>query len=129
MSMPPELFSPVGVVTCILVFTAGVPHATSNKKTWFGYWRDDGFVKIKNRGRVDRDGAWPSIRDRWVSSFRNREIHPGESVAASVGAGDEWVAEAYMETDYSTLTKDDFEKVLLDYALFTLGHTDGGLDE
>jgi hypothetical protein len=27
-----------------------------------------------------------------------------------------------METDYSTLTPEAFEKVLLDYALFTLGH-------
>jgi type I restriction enzyme M protein len=124
MSMPPEIFTPVGVVTCIMVFTAGIPHATSNRKTWFGYWRDDGFVKIKNRGRIDRDFVWPTIRDRWVTAFRNREVHPGESVMASVSADDEWVAEAYMETDYSTLSQADFEKVLLDYALFTLGHPD-----
>ncbi|GAA3296317.1 hypothetical protein GCM10020295_25790 [Streptomyces cinereospinus] len=32
MSMPPEVFYPVGVVTCIMVFTAGVPHAVANKK-------------------------------------------------------------------------------------------------
>lgn len=31
MSMPPEVFYPVGVVTCVMVFTAGVPHATNNK--------------------------------------------------------------------------------------------------
>jgi type I restriction enzyme M protein len=123
MSMPPELFHPVGVITCIMVFTARVPHATSNKKTWFGYWRDDGFVKIKNLGRVDRYHTWPAIRDRWIESFRNREVHPGESVMASVTPADEWVAEAYMETDYSNLTQTDFEKVLLDYALFTLGYT------
>jgi hypothetical protein len=123
MSMPPEIFHPVGVVTCIVVFTAGIPHATSNRKTWFGYWRADGFVKIKNLGRVDRDHTWPSIRDRWIAAFRNREVHPGESVTAAVGPDDEWVAEAYMETDYSSLTQVDFEKVLLDYALFTLGHS------
>lgn len=29
-----------------------------------------------------------------------------------------------METDYSTLTQSDFEKVLLDYALFTLRGVD-----
>jgi type I restriction enzyme M protein len=129
MSMPPELFSPVGVVTCIMVFTAGIPHATSDRKTWFGYWREDGFVKIKNRGRVDRDGVWPEIRDRWVALFRNREVHAGESVTATVSPTDEWVAEAYMETDYSTLTKADFEKVMLDYALFTLGQAEGDVDE
>ncbi|EAT14727.1 type I restriction endonuclease subunit M [Desulfuromonas acetoxidans] len=120
MSMPPELFSPVGVVTCIMVFTASIPHKTSKKKTWFGYWRDDGFIKIKNLGRVDRDHTWPAIRDKWVEQFRNREVHPGESVTAEVGPEDEWVAEAYMETDYSTITQGDFEKSLLDYALFSL---------
>jgi type I restriction enzyme M protein len=122
MSMPPEVFAPVGVVTCIMVFTTGIPHETSNKKTWFGYWRDDGFVKVKNLGRIDRDGTWPAIRDRWIETWRNREVHPGECVTAMVGPDDEWVAEAYMETDYSTLTPEAFEKVLLDYALFTLGH-------
>ncbi len=128
MSMPPEIFHPVGVVTCVMVFTAGLPHATSNKKTWFGYWREDGFVKIKNLGRVDRDHMWSTVRDRWIESFRNREVHAGESVTVSVNSGDEWVAEAYMETDYSNLTQADFEKVLLDYALFTLGHTNGDGD-
>ncbi len=129
MSMPPEIFYPVGVVTCIMVFTAGVPHETSNKKSWFGYWREDGFTKVKNLGRVDRDGVWPAIRDRWVESWRNREVHAGESVVARVGPEDEWVAEAYMETDYSSLTQEDFAKVVLDYALFTLGHGDAVEDE
>ncbi|WKE60135.1 HsdM family class I SAM-dependent methyltransferase [Corynebacterium tuberculostearicum] len=120
MSMPSDVFYPVGVVTCVMVFTAHAPHERSNRKTWFGYWREDGFVKVKHLGRIDRDGAWPAIRDRWVEMFRNREVHPGQSVTKRVSAEDEWVAEAYMETDYSTLTEADFEKVLLDYALFTL---------
>jgi len=120
MSMPPEVFYPVGVVTCVMVFTAGIPHETSNKKSWFGYWREDGFAKVKNLGRVDRDGTWPAIRNRWIESWRNREVHAGESVTAQVGPEDEWVAEAYMETDYSTLTQKDLEKALLDHALFLL---------
>ena len=120
MSMPPELFYPVGVVTCVMVFTADIPHETSDKKSWFGYWREDGFTKVKNLGRVDRDGTWPAIRDRWIESWRNREVHVGESVTARVGPDDEWIAEAYMETDYSTLTQKDLEKTLLDHALFLL---------
>jgi len=118
MSMPPEVFYPVGVITCIMVFTAGIPHATSNKKSWFGYWRDDGFIKTKHLGRIDKHHTWPGIRDHWVEMFRNREVHAGESVAQKVTADDEWVAEAYMETDYSKLSKEDFERVLLDYAMF-----------
>ncbi|MFJ8947994.1 N-6 DNA methylase [Streptomyces sp. NPDC102395] len=120
MSMPPELFHPVGVITCILVFTAGIPHATANKKTWFGYWRDDRFVKVKNLGRVDKHQTWPKLRDHWVEMFRNREVHAGESVMQKVGPGDEWVAEAYMETDYSGLDPLILEKVILDDAMLTL---------
>ena len=120
MSMPPELFYPVGVITCIMVFTAGVPHAKSDKKTWFGYWRDDTFLKVKNLGRVDKRHTWPDVRDHWIEMYRNREVHPGEAVMQRVGAEDEWVAEAYMETDYSQLGIEDLEQVLLEHALFVL---------
>lgn len=120
MSMPPEVFYPVGVITCIMVFTAGVPHEKTDRKTWFGYWRDDTFVKVKNLGRVDRQHTWPGTRDHWVEMYRNREVHAGEAVMQRVTPDDEWVAEAYMETDYSKLDKADLEKVLLDHALFVL---------
>lgn len=120
MSMPTDLFYPVGVVTCIMVFTAHVPHTRSNRKTWFGYWKDDGFVKTKHNGRIDLDKRWDGIRGRWVTAYRNREVHAGESVLQQVSAEDEWCAEAYMETDYSLLTREDFEKVVRDYALFRL---------
>lgn len=120
MSMPGELFYPVGVVSCIMVWTAHRPHATSARKSWFGYWKDDGFTKTKHRGRVDLHGRWPAIRDRWVEMYRNREVHAGESVMQQVGPDDEWCAEAYMETDYGKLTQDDFEKVVRDYAVFRL---------
>jgi len=120
MSMPQELFYPVGVVTCIMVWIAGIPHEKSNRKTWFGYWRDDGFVKTKHKGRIDQNDTWPSIRDRWVDMYRNREVHAGESVLAKVAAEDEWCAEAYMETDYSKLTQADFEKVVKNYAIYRL---------
>jgi hypothetical protein len=118
MSMPLELFSPVGTVTCAMVFTAGVPHETSDKKSWFGYWRDDGFVKTKHLGRIDQDGRWPDLRKEWVSSFRNRETHPGVSVLQRVGADDEWCAEAYLETDYAKLSKAEFEREVRKYLVF-----------
>jgi type I restriction enzyme M protein len=129
MSLPVEMFYPVGTVACAMVFTAHVPHATSGKKTWFGYWRDDGFVKTKHRGRVDQNHKWPEIRDRWVSQFRNREVHPGESVLQSVTADDEWCAEAYMETDYSMLSQSKFEATVKDYAMFKLFANSGATME
>ncbi len=118
MSMSDQLFYPVGTVTCIMVFTAHKSHASQNRKTWFGYWKADGFVKTKHKGRIDLNDSWPAIRDRWVDAFRNREVHPGESVLQKVTADDEWCAEAYMETDYSKITCDDFERTVRDYAIF-----------
>lgn len=120
MSMPDELFYPVGTITCVMVFTAHKPHAVSDRKTWFGYWKDDGFVKTKHRGRLDLFHTWPAIRDRWVEMFRNREVHAGESVMKKVTEADEWCAEAYMETDYSKLTNKDFEHTVRNYAVFRL---------
>lgn len=120
MSMPQELFYPVGTVTCIMVWISGKPHIKSDRKTWFGYWRDDGFVKTKHKGRIDQNDVWPSIRDRWVEMYRNREVHPGESATFKVTASDEWCAEAYIETDYSSLTKESFEADLKKFMLFNL---------
>ena len=109
-SMPDQLFhnSKVGVVTCVMVFSAHRPHP-ENKKTWFGYWKDDGFVKVKNKGRIDSKNQWDIIKKRWLEAFHNRDDVPGESVKQKVTAEDEWCAEAYMETDYSTLTHLNFE--------------------
>ena len=133
MSMPDLLFAPVGVITCLMVFTAKVPHETSNKKSWFGYWKDDGFVKTKHLGRVDLNKKWPAIRERWVETFRNREIVPGESVLRRVTAEDEWCAEAYMETDYRTLSPNEFEAQIKKYVAFRILQSDtasdGGGDE
>jgi type I restriction-modification system DNA methylase subunit len=121
LSMPGDLFhnSKVGVVTASLVITAHVPHP-SQKKTWFGYCREDGFVKTKHRGRIDLYSRWPTIRDRWVRAFRNREVIHGFSVMQRVSAEDEWCVEAYLETDYSTLTQDDFERELKKYVAFQI---------
>lgn len=122
MSMPSELFYPVGTVTCIVVFEAHKPHLESKAKTWFGYWRDDGFVKTSHMGRIDLNHRWESIKERWIEAYRNREIHPGESVNAYVGPTDEWIAEAYLETDYSKITREEFETTVRNYAMFKLIH-------
>lgn len=120
MSMPQELFSPTGTVTCIMVWIAGKPHAKSGRKTWFGYWRDDGFVKTKHKGRIDLYDKWSAIRDRWVKMYRNREVHAGESVMQAVTADDEWCAEAYMDTDYSMIAANSMAQAVKDYVAFNL---------
>ena len=119
LSMPDELFfdSDVGVVTCVMVLTAHKPH-TPNKETYFGYYKDDGFVKQKTKGRIDA-GEWEkSIKAEWVSSYINRKTQPGFSVNKVVTANDEWCAEAYMETNYSTLSEKDFAQTILDFIAY-----------
>lgn len=124
MSMPDDLFYPVGVVTCIMVFTSGIPHKVSNRKTWFGYWKNDGFVKTKNKGRIDVNETWSDIKNKWIEQFKNREVHAGECVMQYVTHEDEWCAEAYLETDYSNVTPSDFEDELKKYMLFKLMNGD-----
>ena len=121
MSMPDELFYPVGTNTCIMVFTAGIPH-NSKKKTWFGYWKDDGFVKTKTEGRIDKFDKWNEIYEQWLNDYINQEERPGQCVRACVTAEDEWCAEAYLETDYNKLTEDDLKKQLMNYKIFKLAN-------
>ena len=119
LSMPNELFfdSNIGVVTCVMKFTSHKPHPT-NKETYFGYYKDDGFVKRKVKGRIDAFNKWEGIKAEWVSSFINRKTKLGFSVNKIVTANDEWCAEAYMETDYSDLSKDAFIDTLKSFLVF-----------
>lgn len=114
-SMPDKLFDPVGVVTCIMIFDSSSPNG--KKKTWFGYLKDDGFVTIKNKGRIDYN-KWKDIKKNFLEAYYNNDEVIGLSVKQNVTYSDEWCAEAYMKTDYSRITKDDFEAVLRKFAVF-----------
>ncbi len=119
LSMPDELFfnSKVNVVSCIMIFTAHKPHY-KNKETYFGYYKNDGFVKRKGKGRIDANGTWETIKEKWLSNFINKKREPGFSINKIITAEMEWVAEAYMETDYSKLNDANFENTILDYFTF-----------
>ena len=120
MSMPDDLFYPVGVVTCIMVFKSKIPHSENNLKTWFGYWKNDGFIKTKMFGRIDNNNNWEEIKSKWIESYRNKEDIPGFSRKQKVTHEDEWCAEAYMETDYRSIEKDDFEQTVKNFLVFKL---------
>lgn len=117
-SMPDDLFYPVGVVTCIMVFEANKPNR--GRKTWFGYFKDDGFEKRKYIGRIDVRDRYTALKERLLSAYRNFDEIPGLSVRKEVTAKEEWCAEAYLETDYSTLTRSDFDRKLREYCAFKL---------
>lgn len=117
-SLPSDMFYPgANAVACCMVFNLGIRHDKAPiKETFFGYFKDDGFEKRKNLGRVEKnDGEWKKIEEKWLNLYRNRKDEIGMSINKKVTADDEWLAEAYMETDYSSLNKEDFQKVLNGY--------------
>jgi type I restriction enzyme M protein len=116
-SMPNDLFHPIGVNTCIIVFKAGNKHS-DNKKTFFGYFKDDGFVKQKNSGRIDKNNKFEVIKKLWLEKYINKENTAGLSITKIVGAESEWCAEAYMETNYLALTSEDFIEKIHAYVSF-----------
>lgn len=130
-SLPADVFYPGASITAVCVlFTLNKPHyvddgCTPNRKTFFGYCKDDGFVKRKNLGRVelfDKDGhsLWKQTERKWLDLYRNKTIEAGYSAMHAVTGHDEWLAEAYMETDYSKLSPADFQRSMNDYMSYLI---------
>ena len=116
-SLPNDVFYPGAAVnTCIMLFELGTPHDL-NQNTFFGYYKDDGFYKKKNEGRVEKQD-WMITKNKWLNAFKNKQVIPGFSVLKNVNYADEWLAEAYMETDYSQLTENDFIQTIRDFIAF-----------
>lgn len=117
-SLPPDMFYPgASAVAVCMVFNLGQPHP-SDFETFFGYFREDGLEKRKGVGRVDINESWDNIESEWLSLYHHRSEVAGKSVNKIVSSADEWCAEAYMETDYSALSDDNFIEVMKSYAAF-----------
>ena len=121
MSMPEDIFhnSKVGVTTCIMVITAHIPHP-KGKKTWLGYWREDGFVKTKGKGRIDLNDTWGKIKENWLNTYINRESSEKLSVTRELHANDEWCAENYLNANYDDINYDLFKKNTQKYLAYRL---------
>lgn len=130
MTMPAQLFfdSRVGIPTCIMVFKAHIKH-DKNKAVFFARWKDDGFKVIPHNGRKDF-GEWSSIRTEWIEQVDGTaETNPYVWLKKKISPEDEALSEAYIETDYTQLTDDDFERTLKKYALFKYMEDNGLLEE
>lgn len=73
---------------------------------------------------TDGNSLWDKTKEQWLDLYKNKRIVPGLSVMQKVTWKDEWLAEAYMETDYSTLAETDFQKVLNDYLSYLVKEGD-----
>lgn len=120
-SLPNEMFYPgASAIACCMIFDLSQKHERANKDTFFGYFKDDKFIKRKGLGRIeqtDQEGnsLWQKTEAEWLDLYKNKREVPGLSVMHKVTCDDEWLAEAYMETDYAKLTVDDFERTIRDY--------------
>lgn len=123
-SLPKEMFYPgAAAVACCMIFDLSQKHAKADKDTFFGYFKDDKFIKRKGLGRIettDSDGnsLWVKTEEQWLDLYKNKKEVPGLSVMHKVTYMDEWLAEAYMETDYETLDKSDFQSTVNSYLSF-----------
>ena len=126
-TLPAEIFYPgASVSACCMVFTLGKPHVDTDgtiSETFFGYYKEDGFKKKKNLGRVEQfdesgHSKWKIIEDNWVRLYRKKIVVDGLSAIEEVSGRDEWLCEAYMKTDYSTLSKSDFQQTVNNYLAY-----------
>ena len=125
-TLPNEIFYPgASASACCMVFKIGTKHNdVSNPDTFFGYCKDDGFKKKKNLGRVEQidtdtgKSKWVEIEHEWIELYRNRRSVDGLSATHKVNGDDEWLCEAYMKTDYTKLTEQDFQQTINDYLAY-----------
>jgi len=126
-SLPSDIFHPgASANVCCMVFELGVRHKNVSEGTFFGYYKDDGFRKKKNLGRIERinpetgQGMWEDIEKLWLDTYKQRKVIKGLSAVHKVSYQDEWLCEAYMETDYSTLTPADFERSVRNFVAYSI---------
>jgi len=127
-SLPSDMFYPGStVVACCMIFNLGTRHINAPiKETFFGYYKDDGLVKRKHIGRVESStGIWNIIEKEWLDLYFGRKVKTGFSVIREVKGEDEWLAEAYLKTDYSTLNESDFQRSLNRYLGYHIGSGNG----
>ena len=128
-TLPEEVFYPgASVNACCMVFTLGKSHVNADgtiPTTFFGYYKNDGFKKKKNLGRIEQfdsenNSIWKEIENKWIRMFRDKDVVDGLSAKKAVTGDDEWLCEAYMKTDYSTLCEDDFQQTLNNYLSYLI---------
>lgn len=124
-SMPDDIFygQGAGTCVCVMVWEAKKKH-DSKTSTFFGYYKDDGFIKRKKLGRVDAYERWEAIKAEWLRLYREREVVDGLTAKACVTHKNEWLCEAYMNTDYEKLSDVDFISTRNDYWAYLLKEGD-----
>lgn len=111
-----DTFYGIGVIPCIAVFTAGVPH-DKEKVCKFINFEDDGFKVSPHIGLLETESAKDKkqhLLDVW---FDRMESPTKFCVKTTITAEDEWLHSFYYFNDEIPSDK-DFEKTVSDYLTF-----------
>ena len=111
-----DTFYGIGVIPCIAVFTAGVPH-DKEKVCKFVNFEDDGFKVSPHIGLLETESAKDKkqhLLDVW---FNRIEAPTKFCVKTTITAEDEWLHSFYYFNDEIPTDK-DFEKTVGDYLTF-----------
>ena len=111
-----DTFYGVGVMPCIAIFTAGIPHA-QDKECKFIDFRNDGFKVSPHIGLIETEQAKDKkqhLLDVW---FDRIETETKFCVKTTVESSDEWLHSFYYFND-EIPTEEDFEKTISDYLTF-----------
>jgi type I restriction-modification system DNA methylase subunit len=111
-----DTFYGVGVMPCIVIFTAGISHP-KDKECKFIDFRNDGFKVAPHIGLIETEQAKDKkqhLLDIW---FDRIEGETKFCVKTTVEASDEWLHSFYYFND-EIPTEEDFEKTIGDYLTF-----------
>ena len=111
-----DTFYGVGVMPCIAIFTAGIPHL-EDKECKFIDFRNDGFKISPHIGLIETEQAKDKkqhLLDVW---FDRIESETKFCVKTTVESSDEWLHSFYYFND-EIPTEEDFEKTIGDYLTF-----------
>jgi type I restriction enzyme M protein len=119
LTLPGDLFAGqnTGTHTCLMVWGT---KTSQPSETYLMNCKNDGFVVLKGK-RFDKKGNWETVRKGWLSMYLTRYLkQPTIAVAKNLTEKDCWLADAWVETDYSQLTEKHFEKTIRDYLAFRI---------
>ena len=111
-----DTFYGVGVMPCIAIFTAGIPHS-QDKECKFIDFRNDGFKVAPHIGLIETEQAKDKKQHLLGVWFDRIEAETKFCVKTTVEATDEWLHSFYYFND-EIPTEEDFEKTIGDYLTF-----------
>lgn len=69
---------------------------------------------------TNNNSKWKVIEEEWLYLYNNKKSIDGKSATATVDGKSEWLCEAYMKTDYSKLSENDFQQTLNNYLAYLI---------